>query len=67
MRFASICYMKFMGLKKLQQLLYLLVVAWMLGVSNVILEETRMVHETRAVIEHREEILDTNLNEDTVF
>lgn len=40
----------------------------MLGVSNVILEETRMVHDTRAVIEQQEEAPDTDFDaEDLVL
>lgn len=48
----------------LKRLGYLIIVAWMLGVSNIILEETRMVHETRAAINQQEEIFDTNLDEE---
>jgi hypothetical protein len=32
----------------------LLMIACMLGISNVILEEDRMIHDTRAKIEHQE-------------
>lgn len=40
---------------QIRQKLSLLMIAVMLGVSNVILEEDRMVHDTRAKIEYREE------------
>ncbi|NJB72771.1 hypothetical protein GGR42_003262 [Saonia flava] len=32
----------------------ILMIAFMLGISNVILEETRMVNDTKAKIEHQE-------------
>lgn len=38
----------------LRRKLSLLLVAFMLGISNVILQEDRMVHDTRARIEQRE-------------
>lgn len=38
----------------LRRKLSLLMVACMLGISNVILEEDRMVNDTRAKIEHQE-------------
>lgn len=54
--------------KKVKRICYLIIVAWMLGVSNVILEETRMVHDTRAVIEQQEEAPDTDFDaEDLVL
>jgi len=51
----------------IKHMLYLVLVAWMLGVSNIILEETRMVHETRATIEQQEEVPDTDLDEDEIY
>lgn len=39
----------------------------MLGMSNVILEETRMVHDTRNVIEQQEIVPDTDLDADAVY
>lgn len=39
----------------------------MLGVSNVILEETRMVYETRNVIEQQEIAPDTDFEENEVY
>ncbi len=39
----------------------------MLGISNVILEEVRMVHDTRAVIEQQEEVSDTDFDDDKLF
>ena len=39
----------------------------MLGVSNVILEETRMVHDTRTVIEQQEVIPDTDFDEEDLI
>ncbi len=36
-------------------------VAFMLGMSNVILEEDRMVNDTRAVLEQQEETPDDDL------
>ena len=48
----------------IKRFFYLLLVAWMLGVSNVIMEETRMVHDTRAVIEERAILLDTDLDDE---
>jgi len=51
----------------IKRMIYLFLVAWMLGVSNIILEETRMVHDTRAIIEHQEIIPDTDLDEDETF
>ena len=59
--------MKFTWFNKLKQICHLLIVAWMLGVSNVILEETRMVHETRTVIEQKESIPDTDLDEEDIY
>jgi hypothetical protein len=53
--------------KRLSHFCYLIVVAWMLGVSNVILEETRMVHDTRAVIEVQALLPDTDLDDDEVY
>ncbi len=38
----------------LRRKLSLLMIATMLGISNVILEEDRMVHDTRAQIEQQE-------------
>ena len=52
---------------KIKRLSYLIIVAWMLGVSNVILEETRMVHETRNVIEQQEIVPDTDFDEDEIY
>ena len=49
---------------KLRRFLYLIIVAWMLGVSNIILEETRMVHESRTVIEQKEDAPDTDFDDD---
>ncbi len=37
------------------------------GVSNIILEETRMVHDTRAVIEQKEEVSDTDLDDGVIL
>ncbi|WP_431158045.1 hypothetical protein [Winogradskyella poriferorum] len=54
-------------LKRLRRLSYLLITAWMLGISNVILEEVRMVHDTRAVIEQQEEVSDTDFDDDKLF
>lgn len=54
-------------LKRLRRLTYLLITAWMLGISNVILEEVRMVHDTRAVIEQQEEASDTDFDDDKLF
>lgn len=54
-------------LKRLRRLSYLLMTAWMLGISNVILEEVRMVHDTRAVIEQQEEASDTDFDDDKLF
>ena len=54
-------------LVKIKQMCYLILVAWMLGVSNIILEETRMVHETRNVIEQQEIVPDTDFDEDEVY
>lgn len=45
----------------------MLMTAWMLGISNVILEEVRMVHDTRAVIEQQEEASDTDFDDDKLF
>jgi len=56
--------MKLKFFTSLKRISYLILVAWMLGVSNIILEETRMVHETRATIEQQEEIPDTDLDEE---
>ena len=39
----------------------------MLGVSNVILEETQMVHETRNVIEQQEIALNADFDIDDVY
>ena len=39
----------------------------MLGVSNVILEETRMVHDTRTVIEQQKVIPDTDFDEEDLI
>lgn len=39
----------------------------MLGVSNVILEETRTIHDTRMITEQHEDITDSNLNEDAIY
>lgn len=36
----------------------MLMIAFMLGISNVILEETRMVHDTREKIEMQEVVSD---------
>lgn len=52
---------------KIKSICYILMVAWMLGISNIILEETRMVHDTRAVIEQQEEIPDTNFDSDDLI
>ncbi len=52
---------------RIKRMCYLVLVAWMLGVSNVILEETRMVHETRNVIEQKEIIPDTDFDEDNIY
>ncbi len=38
----------------LRRFFSLLLTAAMLGISNVILEEDRMVHDTRAKIEHQD-------------
>ncbi|NNK83553.1 MAG: hypothetical protein HKO92_10560 [Flavobacteriaceae bacterium] len=46
---------------------YLFLVAWMLGISNVILEETRLVNDTRLSIEQDEVATDTDLNDNEVF
>lgn len=55
-------------LKKIKRISYLILVAWMLGVSNVILEETRMVHDTRAVIEQQEVVVpDTDFDEEDLI
>ncbi len=43
-----------------------LLVAFMLGMSNVILEEDRMVNDTRAVLEQQEETPEDDFS-DTVF
>ncbi|WP_157962310.1 hypothetical protein [Winogradskyella aurantiaca] len=51
-------------IKRFLNLLKLILVAWMLGVSNVVLEEDRMVHDTRLKIEYQEEYSDSDLNED---
>jgi len=52
---------------KIKRLSYLIIAAWMLGVSNVILEETRMVYETRNVIEQQEIAPDTDFEENEVY
>ena len=59
--------MKMKLFTSLKRLSYLFLTAWMLGVSNIILEETRMVHETRAILEQQEEIPDSNLDDDEVY
>lgn len=46
---------------------HLFIVAWMLGVSNVILEETRMVNDSRETIEQQEIIPDTDLEKEDIF
>ncbi|NHF58261.1 hypothetical protein FK220_002830 [Flavobacteriaceae bacterium TP-CH-4] len=41
----------------------MLLIAFMLGMSNVILEETRMVHDTREQIEQQEIVPDNDLDD----
>ena len=55
------------SLKKLRRSSYLLITTWMLSISNVIHEEVRMVHDTRAVIEQQEEASDTDFDDDKLF
>ncbi|WP_420604243.1 hypothetical protein [Flagellimonas sp.] len=40
--------------KKLRRITSVLLAAFMLGISNVFLEEDRMINDTRAKIEHQE-------------
>ncbi|MGX1929857.1 hypothetical protein [Flagellimonas sp. 2504JD4-2] len=40
--------------KRVQRIVSILLAAFMLGISNVILEEDRMINDTRAKIEHQE-------------
>nr|WP_299070621.1 hypothetical protein [uncultured Allomuricauda sp.] len=40
--------------KRLRRFASILMAAFMLGISNVILEEDRMIHDTRPKIEHQE-------------
>ncbi|WP_411895595.1 hypothetical protein [Winogradskyella sp. A2] len=54
-------------LTRIKRVAYLFMVAWMLGVSNVILEETRMVHDTRSVIEQQEEVPDTDFDSEDLI
>ena len=64
------CYLKDMRLKiykSIKRFSYALIVALMLGVSNVILEETRMVNDTRETIEQQEIIPDTDLEKEDIF
>ncbi|NER13398.1 hypothetical protein GWK08_08115 [Leptobacterium flavescens] len=44
--------------KKLRRFIYIILSAWMIGISNVIYEEDRMVNDTRSHIEQREETPD---------
>ena len=53
--------------KSIKRFSYALIVALMLGVSNVILEETRMVNDTRETIEQQEIIPDTDLEKEDIF
>ena len=64
------CYLKDMRLKiykSIKRFSYALIVALMLGVSNVILEETRMVNDFRETIEQQEIIPDTDLEKEDIF
>ncbi|WP_190809650.1 hypothetical protein [Flagellimonas sp. S3867] len=40
--------------KRIRRLTSILMAAFMLGISNVFLEEDRMINDTRAKIEHQE-------------
>ena len=53
--------------KSFKRVCHLFIVAWMLGVSNVILEETRMVNDFRETLEQREIIPDTDLDKKDIF
>lgn len=59
--------MKLKLFSALKRISYLFLVAWMLGVSNIILEETRMVHETRVTIEQQEGVLESDLDKSKDF
>ncbi|MGB5556003.1 MAG: hypothetical protein WBM83_15210 [Flavobacteriaceae bacterium] len=45
----------------------LILIAFMLGISNVILEESRMVNDTRVKIELPEVLPDEGFNDDTTY
>ncbi|MEX0313631.1 MAG: hypothetical protein AB3N18_05600 [Allomuricauda sp.] len=40
--------------KRVQRIVSIFLAAFMLGISNVILEEDRMINDTRAKVEHQE-------------
>lgn len=52
---------------RIQRMCYLIIVAWLLGVSNVILEETQIARESRNVIEQQEIAPETDYDEDEVY